>query len=89
MVLLRFWDRSPRGKLAKCLTSSDPDTAQLETLKKAFVFNVAEFPESLLWSILKNSEAALRRVKDENAISLIAEIKRSANWEIQNRYRAT
>ena len=89
VVYLRFWDNSPRVRLVKCLRSSDPDTVELERLVADLVSNVREFPDSLLWSILKKSEAALRRVKDEDAIFLITEIQRSANWEIQSRNRAT
>ena len=80
---------SPRKRLVNNLQFTRPDTASLQELRAELVSSATEFPEPLLWAILKKSEEALKHVSDEQDVALIKEIRRSANWEIQSRHRAT
>lgn len=45
--------------------------------------------EDLLFTVVHDSEKALLESHDEMLLALLTEIHRSANWEIQSRYKAT
>ena len=45
--------------------------------------------EGLLSEVLDSSEKLLLESNEQNVHALLTEIHRSANWEIQSRYRAT
>ena len=49
----------------------------------------ATMDEGLLSEVLDSSEKLLLESHEQNVHALLTEIHRSANWEIQSRYRAS
>lgn len=45
--------------------------------------------EGLLYEVLDTSEKVLLKSHEQNVHALLTEIRRSANWEVQTRFRAT
>lgn len=76
-------------RLVQALRVRPLDPAALAELNDLLRLDRGALPEGLLSEVLDISEKALLEAHDEKPHALLTEIHRSANWEIQSRYRAT
>jgi len=75
-------------RLALALRARPLDPAALVELNELLRTDHGALPEVLLTEVLDLSEKVLQESHDPNMHALLTEIHRSANWEIQSRYRA-
>jgi hypothetical protein len=76
-------------RLVKTLKGRPLDPAELAELNDLLRTDHGTVDEGLLSEVLDISEKLLLESHDEKLHALLTEIHRSANWEIQSRYRAT
>jgi len=88
-MLFELFDRSPQAKRIRMSLSLPSTEEQLQELRDELATSVSKFPERQLWYILRKSEVALKKADDDRTISLLKDIRQSANWEVQSRNRAT
>ena len=76
-------------RLVKALKVRPLDPAVITELNDLLRTDHGTLDEGLLAEVLDSSEKLLLVSHEKNVHALLTEIHRSANWEIQSRYRAT
>ena len=81
--------KTEHKRLVKALKARPLEPSALAELNDVLRTDHGAMDEGLLAEVLDNSEKLLLESHEQNVHALLTEIHRSANWEIQSRYRAT
>ena len=81
--------RADQKRMAKALKAQPLDPAALAELNAVLRTDHRTLPEGFLFKVVHESEKVLSQAHDEKVLALLTEIHRSANWEVQSRFRAS
>ncbi len=81
--------KTEHKRRVKALRAQPLELSAMAALNDVLRTDHGTMDEGLLFTVVHDTEKALLEAHDEKLHALLTEIHRSANWEVQTRFRAS